>query len=106
MKRAVVVVATSDRPAPVRVRACFVGLAIAEYFRDQGADVLMVMDSITRLAMAQRERSVWRRRAPQSKKAYTPSVFSLLPRIFERAGNFARGSIYGFLHRACGRRRF
>ena len=55
MKRSVVIVATSDRPAPLRVRACFVALAIAEYFRDQGEDVLLVMDSITRLAMAQRE---------------------------------------------------
>jgi flagellum-specific ATP synthase len=95
MKRAVVVVATSDRPAPVRVRACFVGLAIAEYFRDQGADVLMVMDSITRLAMAQREIGL-AAGEPPSQKGYTPSVFSLLPRIFERAGNFARGSITGF----------
>ena len=55
MKGSVVVVATSDRPAPVRVRACFVALAIAEYFRDQGKSVLLVLDSITRMAMAQRE---------------------------------------------------
>ena len=55
MKRSVVVVATSDRPAPLRIRAAFVALAAAEYFRDQGADVLLVMDSVTRLAMAQRE---------------------------------------------------
>lgn len=95
MKRSVVVVATSDRPAPIRVRACFVALAIAEYFRDQGADVLMVMDSVTRLAMAQREIGL-AAGEPPSQKGYTPSVFNLLPRIFERAGNFPKGSITGF----------
>ncbi len=95
MKRAVVVVATSDRPAPLRVRACFVALAVAEYFRDQGADVLLVMDSVTRLAMAQREIGL-AAGEPPSQKGYTPSVFNLLPRVFERAGNFRRGSITGF----------
>lgn len=95
MKRSVIVVATSDRPAPVRVRACFVALAIAEYFRDQGANVLMVLDSITRMAMAQREIGL-AAGEPPSQKGYTPSVFNLLPRIFERAGNFRRGSITGF----------
>ncbi len=94
-KRSVVVVETSDRPAPLRVRACFVALAIAEYFRDQGEDVLLVMDSITRLAMAQREIGL-AAGEPPSQKGYTPSVFSLLPKICERAGNFARGSITGF----------
>jgi FliI/YscN family ATPase len=95
MKRAAVVVATSDRPAPLRLRACFVALAIAEYFRDQGADVLLVMDSVTRIAMAQREIGL-ASGEPPSQKGYTPSVFHLLPKIFERAGNFRRGSITGF----------
>ena len=95
MKRSVVIVATSDRPAPLRVRACFVALAIAEYFRDRGEDVLLVMDSITRLAMAQREIGL-AAGEPPSQKGYTPSVFSLLPKICERAGNFAVGSITAF----------
>mgnify|MGYP001066681039 CR=1 FL=1 len=94
-KRSVVVAATSDRPAPLRVRACFVALAVAEYFRDRGADVLLVMDSVTRLAMAQREIGL-AAGEPPSQKGYTPSVFHLLPKVFERAGNFRRGSITGF----------
>ena len=95
MSRSVVVVATSDRPAPLRVRACFVALAISEYFRDRGEDVLLVMDSITRLAMAQREIGL-AAGEPPSQKGYTPSVFSLLPKICERAGNFDHGSITAF----------
>lgn len=94
-KRAVVVVATSDRPAPLRVRAPYVALAISEYFRDQGANVLLVMDSVTRLAMAQREIGL-AAGEPPSQKGYTPSVFNILPKVFERAGNFPKGSITGF----------
>ena len=94
-RRSVVVCATSERPAPLRVRACFVALAVAEFFRDQGADVLLVMDSVTRLAMAQREIGL-AAGEPPSQKGYTPSVFNLLPKVLERAGNFRRGSITGF----------
>ena len=94
-KRSVVVCSTSDRPAPLRVRACFVALAIAEYFRDEGANVLLIMDSVTRLTMAQREIGL-AAGEPPSQKGYTPSVFNLLPRILERAGNFQKGSITGF----------
>lgn len=95
LARSVVVVSTSDRPAPLRIRAGFVALAVSEYFRDQGADVLLVMDSVTRLAMAQREIGL-AAGEPPSQKGYTPSVFNLLPRIFERGGRFKTGSITGF----------
>jgi len=95
LARSVIVVATSDRPAPLRVRACFVATAAAEYFRDQGKDVLLVMDSVTRLAMAQREIGL-AAGEPPSQKGYTPSVFNLLPKVFERSGNFRQGSITGY----------
>src|SRR5579859_4852340 len=95
LRRSVVVVAPSNRPALLRVRACFVALAVAEYFRDQGKNVLLVMDSVTRLAMAQREIGL-AAGEPPSQKGYTPSVFNLLPKVLERAGNFPKGSITGF----------
>ncbi len=95
LARSVVVVATSDKPAPLRIRACFVAAAIAEYFRDSGKNVLLVIDSVTRLAMAQREIGL-AAGEPPSQKGYTPSVFHLLPKVFERAGNFAKGSITAF----------
>src|SRR5262249_1506244 len=95
LERSVVVVATSDMPAPLRIRAAFVALAISEYFRDQGKSVLLVMDSVTRLAMAQREIGL-AAGEPPGQKGYPPSVFNLLPKIFERAGNFKAGSITGF----------
>src|SRR5271165_5489951 len=94
-KRSVVICATSDMPAPLRIRAGFVAVAVAEYFRDCGKSVLLVMDSVTRLAMAQREIGL-AAGEPPSQKGYTPSVFNLLPKIFERAGNFKKGSITGF----------
>ncbi|MDR1520807.1 MAG: FliI/YscN family ATPase [Planctomycetota bacterium] len=95
MARSVVVIATSDQPAPVRVKAPFVATAIAEYFRDQGADVTLLMDTVTRMAMAQRDigGSVGEVAAA---KGYTPSTFALLPRLMERAGRSPDGSITGF----------
>jgi len=95
LAKTVVVVATSDEPAPARVRAAFTATAIAEYFRDAGRDVLLVMDSLTRLALAQREIGLAAGEPPTT-RGFPPSVFGLLPTLLERAGRSTRGSITGF----------
>ncbi len=94
LARSVVVVATSDAPPVERLRAAFVATRIAEHFRDTGQDVVLMMDSLTRVAMAQREVGLSAGEPPAT-RGYPPSVFALLPRLLERAGNGARGSITG-----------
>ena len=93
--KSVVVVATGDEPAVLRVKAAFAATAIAEYFCQQGQHVLLMMDSVTRFCMAQREVGLANREPPAT-RGYPPSVFAILPQLLERAGNYSCGSITGF----------
>jgi flagellum-specific ATP synthase len=93
-KRSVLVVATSDQPALMRLKCAQTATAIAEYHQRQGKDVLLMMDSLTRFAMAQRDIGLNSGEAPVA-RGYTPSIYSALPKLLERAGNFKKGSITG-----------
>jgi flagellum-specific ATP synthase len=95
LARSVIVVATSDEPALRRVQAAFAATAIAEHFRDTSKDVLLIMDSLTRLALAQREIGLAAGEPPTT-RGFPPSVFAMMPRLLERAGRSTRGSITGF----------
>ena len=94
MKRSVLVVATSDQPAMLRMKCPLVATTIAEYFKDQGKDVLLMMDSLTRFAMAQREIGLAIGEPPVA-RGYTPSIYAEFPKLLERSGKFERGSITG-----------
>ncbi len=95
MKRSVIIVSTSDQAAQMRINAAYVGTAIAEYFRNQGKSVILMMDSITRYARALREIGL-AAGEPPARAGYTPSVFATLPRLLERSGNSEKGSITAF----------